>query len=275
MPTVDENARGWGVDYDWKQRGEEWSARWGSSEAQWFGSILPRIHAFLPVHTILEIGPGYGRWTYFLQKYCDRLIAVDLCESCITVCSERFAGDDNISFHINDGKDLSFVPDGKVDFVFSFDSLVHAEVDVFDAYLEQLARKLSRDGVGYIHHSNIGEYAGLFQRAEKWPAVCQKTLRKLTILDRIQWRAFSMTAAVFEQCCERAGLQCICQEQVNWGSRRAIDCFSTFVRRNSKWARPNSVARNRDFMKEAELVRRWSRLSLRREVETRRGPVTQ
>jgi len=42
--------------------------------------------------------------------------------------------------------------------VFSLDSLDHAEGDVMEAYLGQLAHKLTPNGVGFIHHSNLGMY---------------------------------------------------------------------------------------------------------------------
>ncbi|MEK6280890.1 MAG: hypothetical protein AABN95_11100 [Acidobacteriota bacterium] len=32
---------------------------------------LPRIHPFIPVGTILEIAPGYGRWTHYLKDWID------------------------------------------------------------------------------------------------------------------------------------------------------------------------------------------------------------
>jgi len=48
------------MKYDWKQAGEEWSQPWGSSAAQWAGTIFPRIRDCLPVGTILEIAPGFG-----------------------------------------------------------------------------------------------------------------------------------------------------------------------------------------------------------------------
>lgn len=51
------------MKYDWKDSGEEWSAPWGNSAAQWFGTILPRTSQCLPAGTILEIAPGFGRWT--------------------------------------------------------------------------------------------------------------------------------------------------------------------------------------------------------------------
>jgi hypothetical protein len=50
------------------------------------------------------------------------------------------------------------IPDHSVDFAFSFDSLLHVEADLIEAYLNQLAVKLKPTGAGLIHHSNIGTY---------------------------------------------------------------------------------------------------------------------
>src|SRR4030095_8370524 len=50
-----------------RSRGEEWSSAWGGSEAQWLGAIFLRIRAFIPTDTILEIAPGFGRWTNFSE----------------------------------------------------------------------------------------------------------------------------------------------------------------------------------------------------------------
>ena len=158
MPTLEENKLAWDTTYPWIQQGEEWSWEWGGSEARGYGSILPRIHAFIPARTILEIAPGFGRWTHYLKGSCGSLIGVDLGENCIRACRQRFAAERHLSFHVNDGKSLAMVADESIDFAFSFDSLVHAEADVIGAYLEQLARKLKTDGIGFIHHSNLGQY---------------------------------------------------------------------------------------------------------------------
>ena len=50
------------------------------------------------------------------------------------------------------------IPDGSVDFVFSFDSFVHPDREIVEAYLRQLGAKLKIGGKGFIHHSNFGEY---------------------------------------------------------------------------------------------------------------------
>jgi len=255
MPTLEENRLTWDATYPWIQQGEEWSRDWGGAEAQWYGAILPRIHAFIPEGTILEIAPGFGRWTHFLKGACNRLIGVDLAENCIRACRQRFATDRHLSFHVNDGKSLAMVADESIDFVFSFDSLVHAEADVIGAYMEEFARTLKPDGVGFIHHSNLGQYGPALARAAKIPRRLRRFLVSRPLLGPTHWRAQSMTAKQFENHCDRAGLQCLAQELVNWGTDGLlIDCFSLFARGQSSLSRPNRVIENPGFMKEAHAI---------------------
>src|SRR2546423_15457372 len=84
------------MKYDWKDAGEEWSAPWGTSAAQWEHAILPRISDCIPTDTILEIAPGYGRWTQYLKDYCRELSIVDRIDECIKACQERFAADPRV-----------------------------------------------------------------------------------------------------------------------------------------------------------------------------------
>ena len=260
MPTLQQNLTTWDGDYHWSDDGEEWSSRWGGSEAQWYGAILPRIHPFLPADCILEIAPGYGRWTQYLKSSCKRLEVVDLSPKCIDACRQRFAGDEHIGYHVNDGTSLAMIDDGSIDFAFSFDSLVHCEDDVIGAYLRELAKKLKPDGAGLIHHSNGGEYRRSLSAASRMPVLLRRGLTGTHLLDRQQGRALSMTARRFEEMCEQAGLSCITQELVNWSSRRLIDCLSVFTPRGSKRSRPNRVIRNPHFMREAGLIRQVASL---------------
>src|SRR5438132_696006 len=153
MPSIEENEIIWSDLEVWRDGGEDWSAEWGSSEMEWFCAIFPRIHKFVPTNRILEIAPGYGRWTKYLKNLCRRLVVVDLVEECIEACKRRFAGDDKITYYKNDGKSLEMISNGSIDFAFSFDSLVHAEDEVLRAYIVQLSSKLTKDGIAFIHHS--------------------------------------------------------------------------------------------------------------------------
>jgi len=65
-----------------------------------------------------------------------------------------------------------------------------------------------------------------------------------------------MTAGLFRQLAEQYGLQCLCQELVNWRGGRLIDCFSMIAPAESKRKAATRPLRNRDFMLEAQLIRR-------------------
>jgi SAM-dependent methyltransferase len=243
-----------GIDYEWKDGGEEWSAPWGSSEAQWFGAIFPRISEYLPAGTTLEIGPGFGRWTHYLKEHCERLHVVDPDPRCIEACRRRFGDDSRLTYHVNDGRCLAMIADRSIDFVFSFDSMVHVPRELVEAYLRQLADKLTDDGVGFIHHSNLGEHASSFGR--RLPERARKLLTKAKLLDQDHQRAPDMTAELFQSFSAAQGLRCLHQELINWRGRRLIDCFTTFARAGSRWASSSTTIRNPNFMREARLIRK-------------------
>jgi SAM-dependent methyltransferase len=244
------------MKYDWKDAGEEWSAPWGTSSGQWFGAIMPRIRDYLPTETILEIAPGFGRWTHYLKEYCRELWIVDRIDECIEACRQRFAADSHVRCYVNDGRSLSMIPDASIDFAFSFDSLVHTKRDVVDAYLRELGTKLKMGGRAFIHHSNFGEYANSLR--ERIPDALAKPLIKAKILDWSHHRSPDMSADLFRQLCGRYGLHCVSQELINWRGRRLIDCFSTFMKDVTE-PKPTPIIRNPNFMREAKRIRAKSR----------------
>jgi ubiquinone/menaquinone biosynthesis C-methylase UbiE len=236
MPSVGENLMLWNYRYGWPRGGDEWSEPWGSPEAQWQATILPRLEGFLPARTIVEIAPGFGRWTRFLAGQCERLIVVDVSPKCIGACRERFKDQQHLVFKVNDGFTLPEVEDHSVDMVFSFDSLVHVEPDVVSSYLKESSRVLSPQGGGFFHHSNLGQYAAELPN--------QLTAGEF-------WRSRKMSAETFRSCCEEAGLVCVKQETVNWlETGRLLDCFSWFRRSSDALSSPPAIS-NWAFMEEA------------------------
>ncbi|MEO0715851.1 MAG: class I SAM-dependent methyltransferase [Planctomycetota bacterium] len=216
MPTIEENRNYWSSDYDWSNRGQEWNQGYGGTQNCWEWCVHPRIRSLLPTGHILELAPGYGVWTNFLRPFCTKMTLVDLAPNCIEHCRARF-GDANMSYHTNDGSDLSFVADGSIDMVFSWNSLVHAEAETMHSYVQQICRKLKPGGVGFIHHSNLGAHrneAGEQQIPEG---------------DR-HWRGSNMTAKQFREDCKAGGVWCYNQEIIPWGSDYLIDCISVFIK---------------------------------------------
>ncbi len=261
MPKLEDNKTKWDGEYHWIDRGDEWSALWGNPSMQWYGTILPRIEAHIPANRIVEIACGYGRWTQYLKDLCQHLIAIDLSEQCIQASKQRFADCSQLEFHVNDGRSLAMIPDSSVDFVFSFDSLVHADASVMQSYLEQFDRILSADGVAFIHHSNFGEYAPAYSKIRDVPNLEEILIQSDLLEKSTHWRDPSVDAKKIEAFAAATGLQCICQEIVLWDTKNLfIDCLSTIVKADSSLAKTNRVWRNANFMAEANNLLQLSQL---------------
>lgn len=234
MDNVQMNSDLWGVKYDWVGRGEEWSDMWGGSRAQWYGSLYPRVCKFLPCNRVLEIAPGYGRWTAFLLPLCKQYHGFDLSQQCVDGCIERFATVKYATFTKNNGRVLKPCDDQSVDFVFSFDSLVHAAASVIQSYVVEILRVLSDDGVAFIHHSNWLEVRNAAQN--------------------LSGRATDVSAELVRCMVERAGGTTILQEKINWSHQECTDCLTLFARRSSLEYR---MLHNDQFMLEGNHIQKY------------------
>jgi SAM-dependent methyltransferase len=239
--NVQHNRQFW-ARYPWPQDGDEWSSPWGGTRTMWEALIRPRIAAYLPAKSILEIAPGHGRCTQFLRAVCDTLTIVDLVPECIEACKRRFGESSGIRYAVNDGWTLPMVPDESIDFAFTWDSLVHVERETIRSYVDELARVLSHGGHAFLHHSNLGAYPDRIADFD-WA----KDLHA---------RGKTMSAAAMRQACTDAGLHCISQELIPWGSTGLyIDCLSlirraeharcpeTMVEEHAWWGREVAQAR--------------------------------
>jgi SAM-dependent methyltransferase len=253
---MDENGRYWGQSYPWPEDGGEWSRDWGGVETHWHSTILPRIRKFLPAPRVLEIAPGRGRWSGFLIAQAGSYHGVDVAAECVAYCRKRFEEAGHARFHVNDGRSLSGIEDGSIDFAFSYDSLVHVEIDTLDAYSRELARTLAPDGVAFIHHSNLGEFRSAVRLSKELSGLAGRSRLAARLLpgDALtewhHWRGASVTAAKALLGAQEAGLNCIAQEIVPCG-KKEIDCFSVFARPGSRWDRPHRLIRNPSFSAEA------------------------
>jgi hypothetical protein len=193
----------------------------------------PRIHRFLPAKTILEIALGFGRWTKFLIPHAQSFTGIDLSEECVDACRESFATVKKATFRLNDGRSLVDAPN-HLDFVFSFDSMVHVEIDVLDGYIAQIVPKLAATGAAFIHHSNFADA----------PAT----------VENIHGRATDVSARAIAASVEKHGGRVIIQELVNWGCEdHLIDCMTIFSRGVPA---PYTVLHNPDFFLEAASIKK-------------------
>lgn len=239
--NVHDNLETWST-YAWTELGDEWSQSFGGTSAMWNGVILPRVHRFLDCDHILEIAPGHGRCTQFLLPRCRRLTIVDLVPRCIEACRKRFNNDPRIRFVVNDGLTLPGTPDQSVDFLFSWDSLVHVAHEPVRSYVFEAARVLKPGAFAFIHHSNLGmQYDELSEEDKKLP---------------FGYRQPSMSAQHMAQDCRDAGLWCAAQELVPQARAGLLnDCYTLIKNDPTRKDVPPVVKPRTDWAQELKYAR--------------------
>jgi hypothetical protein len=122
--------------------------------------------------------------------------------------------------------------------------------------LVELSRVMAPQGMGFLHHSNLGAHlvqlrlSRVLERAARSLPVAKRALQRWQIVEWDYARGKTMTAKRFPELCHDAGLVCVGQEIIDWGPRM-IDCLSLVTRPGSQWNRLNVVVKNPDFMREA------------------------
>ncbi len=119
----------------------------------------------------------------------------------------------------------------KFNFIFSFDSLVHAEVDVFAEYIPQVISLLTDTGTAFIDHSNFSNSGAAENRGA---------------------RSKSVTANLVARLVQEAGGHIIVQEVINWCGVEPTDCLTLFKR--GPESSQSVLLPNRNFMLEATII---------------------
>lgn len=191
MPTKTENIEMW--DKAWPTDGDEFhqfATERGQNYSEWkeaFVStfVLPNVQRNI---SVLEIGCGRGRWSEFFVGKVRSLVLVDISPVCLEVCKAKFGPD--AATYILSGGDLSAIEDKSIDFVWSFDVLVHVDAADVEIYLKELSRIMKPGARAFLHHADDPNFGG--------------------------WRAKDMSAAKMRRMVESSGLITTCQFD-SWG----------------------------------------------------------
>lgn len=111
--------------------------------------ILPFVN---DKSTAIEIGPGGGRWTQFLQDF-ERIYVVDYHQELLDELAKNFEKE-NTFFVKNNGTDFPNIADSSIDFVFSFGVFVHLDIEIIDAYLEEIHRVMKNGAYAVLQYSD-------------------------------------------------------------------------------------------------------------------------
>jgi cyclopropane fatty-acyl-phospholipid synthase-like methyltransferase len=156
--SMEENRQLWD-HYDWSQSGEEWTndvADYrGLDPAAWKQSLIEEVMKRYVARgsTVLEIGPGAGRWTEHLLAIAGVVHAADISKRCLALCEDRFGARANLRLHWIEDGGLPSIASDSIDCAWSYDVFVHITPNDIDRYLGALRRVLEPGGIAVIHHS--------------------------------------------------------------------------------------------------------------------------
>ena len=156
--SVDNNLAQWDHCDAWAREGDEWDGQarvCGVPYDAWKTGIVARYRPlFAGAGTILEIGPGHGRWSDVFIEHAGVLVLCDISPNCLDACRHRLAGRGRLRTHLTDAADLPADLTRAVDAVWSYDCLVHVGPEEFRRYVAEIARVLRPGGAAVLHHAD-------------------------------------------------------------------------------------------------------------------------
>lgn len=182
---------------------------------QWEHVIKPNL-AGQQVRRVLEIAAGYGRNTAKLADIAEEIWVTDVNASCIAACEKRFVdwtGSCRLHFVQTDGLGFRGVPEGRIDFIYSWDSMVHFTPEVLRQNIFSASRLLVPGGRGFIHHANLPPH-----RAQAYWK------------NNPGWRS-AVDAPMVAGFLQEASLKILRQVCFSWANVPWLDCMTLFSKR--------------------------------------------
>jgi ubiquinone/menaquinone biosynthesis C-methylase UbiE len=205
-----------------------WAANWNKyyelaepiAENQFYGIILPAIGEDIfrsfDFNSTLDFACGHGRMANIFAQWSRKLTCSDIQEESIAYCQKRFLSypaDCTFEFVVNS---LEGIPleDESVTFIYSWDSMVHFNIEILDRYISEFERILMPGGSGFIHHSN---YCGVYGPSDTiWN-------------DNPHCRA-SVSAEDVKKVFLQNRLSVVKQVNITWETKEDLDCITVFLK---------------------------------------------
>jgi len=196
--------RGWaGADpYYADAENVQWVATFWAADSP-FRALFERLDH----DRIIEFACGHGRHSWQIREWPNHKTLVDFVEANIAFCRKRFEGYGNITFLVNNGRDLAEIESGSATSLFCYDAMVHFDHTIVRPYLAEAARVLVPGGMALLHHSNYEEHPD----------------RDFTL--NPHFRAF-MSLGLFGEYAKSAGLVIVEQRVIDWDPFKNLDAIS-------------------------------------------------
>lgn len=120
---------------------------WASGERSLEKTLAPFGLEIGPADRVVEIGCGIGRLTRPLARRARRVVGVDVSPGMVRKARQALADLDNVELLVGNGSDLSALPDGSADIVYSFIVFQHIpDPTITCNYVREIGRVLRTGG---------------------------------------------------------------------------------------------------------------------------------
>lgn len=138
--------------------GEEWGG------PEFADHIVDLVSDYLGANAdVLELGCGGGKFSQRIAPKCRSLLCTDISAAMIEHTRSSLAAcgvDGNVGYHVLNGVDFAGIPSDSLDFIFSYDVLLHLQPQNVFSYLRDARRVLRRNGTIMVHQINLATESG-------------------------------------------------------------------------------------------------------------------
>lgn len=191
----------------------------GSAAKQIQNIIMPLLQKYDLLNSswnVMDFACGRGRIAAHLKDNYNSMILCDISSNALDFCKQRFAGDSHLDFVQSEPESLP-IQDESLDFIYSWDAMVHFNYKMLDIYLSEFSRILKGDGYCFIHHSNLNAFEG-----DTSLSVSEN------FHENVQWRA-NVSSKDVVKLSERFGFKVVNQVFLDWEWSN-LDCITILQR---------------------------------------------
>lgn len=116
--------------------------------------VLEKYFLLNKAYETMDFACGRGRIANLLKDNYQQLILCDISKDALNYCRERFQNQLNINY-LQSLPDRIPLENGCLDFIYSWDAMVHFNYKMLDIYISEFSRLIKSGGYCFIHHSNL------------------------------------------------------------------------------------------------------------------------
>ena len=163
------------LNQTWSRYAREWDDRpdlnlgvstlgeeWGGPE--FAEAIVTGVAAryLVPDADVLELGCGGGKFSAHLRARSRSLVCSDISADMLRRTRAHVGEGEDVSFLQLNGRDFRGVPDASIDFIYSYDVLLHLQPQNVFSYLRDARRILRPGGIFMVHAINLATPGGSY-----------------------------------------------------------------------------------------------------------------